>query len=96
VDRTTVAWIALAVVVLVFLDLLFVELRRAYREGKRIVNRLQGYADLPVVALASKAGDDAERLNTALDEFGPLLERADTALATIRTTLRDPFRRRTY
>ncbi len=44
-------WIGTIVAVLVFLDLLFVELRRVFREGKRIVRRLGGYTELPIFSL---------------------------------------------
>jgi len=86
----TIGWIALAVAAFVYLDLLFVELRRMGREGKRIVTRLIAYADLPVIAQATRAGEDAERLGRALEEVSPLLERGSRAIATIRRGGRPP------
>jgi hypothetical protein len=83
-DQTKIGWIAFAVALFVYLDLLFVELRRMGREGRRIVTRVMAYADLPVVAQAARAGDDAERLGRALEAVTPLLERGSVALATIR------------
>jgi hypothetical protein len=85
VDRSLIGWIALAVAVFVYLDLLFVELRRTYREGKRIVTRLIAYGDLPVVRRAAQTGDDVERLTRALEAVPPLLERGRSALAAIRS-----------
>ncbi len=94
-NQSAIGWIALAIAVFVYLDLLFVELRRIVREGKRIVTRLIAYADLPVIAQAERAGDDAERLASALDAVGPLLDRGRLALATIRrpqgAAAYDPF-----
>jgi hypothetical protein len=83
-DQTKIGWIAFAVALFVYLDLLFVELRRMGREGRRIVTRVMAYADLPVVAQAARAGDDAEQLGRALEAVTPLLERGSVALATIR------------
>ncbi len=67
-----------------YLDLLFVEVRRIVREASRIVGRLLGYADLPVVQQASRAGDDVERLLAAIERVPPLLTRAQAAVARIR------------
>jgi hypothetical protein len=95
VDHSLIGWIALGVAVFVYLDLLFVELRRTYREGKRIVTRLIAYGDLPVVRRAAQAGDDVERLTNALEGVSPLLERGRAALTRIRFPNRpagyDPF-----
>jgi hypothetical protein len=89
-NQSTIGLIALVVAVFVYLDLLFVELRRMGREGKRIVTRVMAYADLPVVGLAARAGDDVERLGRALEAVSPLLERGGAALATIRRVGRPP------
>ncbi len=83
-DQSAIGWIALAIAVFVYVDLLFVELRRIYREVLRILQRLMAYADLPVIAQAARSGDDVERLAGALEAVGPLLERGSVALATIR------------
>ena len=77
-------WIGAVVAVLVFLDLLFVELRRVLREGTRIARRLAGYADLPIFSLLAASGDDAERIGRAIEALTPLLERAQSALAVLR------------
>ncbi len=83
-DQSAIGWIALAIAVFVYLDLLFVEVRRIYREGARIVRRLIAYADLPVVRQAARAGDDVERLTLALEALGPLIERGREAIEVIR------------
>jgi len=88
VDQSAIGWIALGIAALVFFDLLFVELRRAYREGARIVNRLIAYGDLPIISLVATAGQDAERLGTALEEILDLIARAQAALAVIGSRLR--------
>ena len=76
--------VGIVVAVLIFLDLLFVELRRIWREGKRLAGRLAGYADLPIFAQLEAGERDAERIAAALDALGPLIERGQTALATVR------------
>jgi len=83
VNQSAIGWIALAIAVFVYLDLLFVELRRMYREGKRIVTRVLAYAELPVVERLDRAADDAERLARALEAIDPLLDRGRAALAVI-------------
>jgi hypothetical protein len=86
-DRSGIMWIGVAVVVLVFLDLLFVELRRGVREAKRIVLRLQGYTELPLFSLMENAGNDVERIASASDEIASLIERGTLAVTTIRSYL---------
>jgi hypothetical protein len=88
-------WVALFVAVAVYLDLLFVELRRVYREAMRIVTRVIGYGNLPVIRQAARAGDDVERLTLALETVPVLIERGRAALTVIRALGRpapyDPF-----
>jgi hypothetical protein len=83
-DPTGVTWIALAVAVIVFLDLLFVELRRCVREAKRIATRLSAYAELPVFSLLATTEHDVSRLTAALETIPVLIERAQAAVAVIR------------
>ncbi len=83
-NQSAIGWIALAIAVFVYLDLLFVELRRIGREGLRIVKRVAAYGDLPVIAQAGRTGDDVERLAVALERVAPLMARAQTALVAIR------------
>ncbi len=89
-NQSAIGWIALAIAVFVYLDLLFVECRRIFREGKRIVTRLIAYGDLPVIAQAGRAGDDAERVALALDRVAPLMDRGRAAVAQIRRPLARP------
>lgn len=77
-------WIGTIVAVLVFLDLLFVELRRVFREGKRIVRRLGGYTELPIFSMLAVSAADAERIALAIEAVTPLLERAQRAAAVLR------------
>ena len=83
-DRSGMLWIGAIVVVLVFLDLLFVELRRALREAKRIVKRLEGYGELPVLSMLATSEGDVERIVRAIDAAPPLIERAQRALGVLR------------
>jgi hypothetical protein len=83
-DRSGMLWIGTIVIVLVFLDLLFVELRRALREAKRIVRRLEGYGELPILGQLATGGRDVERIALAVDAVQPLIERAQRALGVLR------------
>jgi hypothetical protein len=83
-DGSGMLWIGAIVAVLVFLDLLFVELRRAFREGKRIVSRLEGYGELPVLSLLATSERDVDRIIRALDAVLPLIERAQRAITVVR------------
>lgn len=82
-DGPGLLWIGTIVAVLVFLDLLFVELRRILREGKRIASRLAAYADLPLFGQLAQSDRDIERIANALDALPPLFARAQTALAVL-------------
>jgi len=82
-DASAALWIGTAVAVLVFLDLLFVEVRRAVREGKRFASRLEAYAELPLFAKLDASERDAERIARAIDALPPLLERAQAALTVL-------------
>lgn len=83
-DRSGMLWIGLIVAVLVFLDLLFVELRRIVREGKRIASRVAGYAELPLLVQLAASERDLERILNALDALAQLIERGQIALAVLR------------
>jgi hypothetical protein len=77
-------WVGGVVAGLVFLDLLFVELRRVFREGTRIVRRLEAYGELPIFALLVTSERDVERIAAAVDALEPLLERTQRALDVLR------------
>jgi len=51
------------------------------------VRRLSGYADLPLFSLLATSEHDLARLEQAVAEIPPLLERGERALATIRSRL---------
>lgn len=78
-------WVGVAIVALVFLDALFVEVRRILREAKRLIRRLEGYAELPIFALLATAEADGERLSRALDAVPDLVDRAQRAWLTVVT-----------
>jgi hypothetical protein len=83
-DGSSMVWVGAIVALLVFLDLLFVELRRAFREGKRIARRLAGYGELPVLSLLATSQHDVERIVRAIDAVPPLIERAERAIRVVR------------
>jgi hypothetical protein len=83
-DRSGVVWIGVAVAVIVFLDLLFVEVRRCVREAKRLLSRLSAYAELPLFSMLAASENDVTRLTSALETLPLLVERAQRALEVIR------------
>lgn len=83
-EGSGLVWIGIVVAVLIFVDLLFVELRRIYREGKRLVSRIEAYADLPIFAQLEASERDAERIAAALESLEPLVARGQAALASVR------------
>ncbi len=87
-DPSALVRIGSIVAVLIFLDLLFVELRRIFREGKRIVVRLVGYADLPIFDLLATSSHDIDRIVNAIDALASLANRAQIALESLRRVYR--------
>jgi hypothetical protein len=87
-DPSSLVWIGSIVAVLIFLDLLFVELRRIFREGKRLVVRVFAYADLPIFDLLAASERDFERIVIAIDALAPLLARTNAALESLRSVYR--------
>jgi hypothetical protein len=85
VEGSGLFWIGIIVAVLIFIDLLFVELRRIWREAMRIVTRIEGYAELPIFTQLEASERDAERIAAALDALGALAERGQAALTTMRS-----------
>lgn len=88
-DGSTIVWVGSAVVALVFFDVLFVEVRRALRETKRILRRVSSYGELPIFSLIASTERDVTRLTTTLEAIPELLLRAEAAIAAIRA----PFTR---
>jgi hypothetical protein len=78
-----VLWIALIAFAAV-LVLAGLQAARAAREVSRIKQRVDTYAELPLVGALQRAGQDAERLQHAIEGIDPLLTRAKSAVATIR------------
>jgi hypothetical protein len=83
-DPSGLVWIGSIVAVLIFLDLLFVELRRIFREGKRLAVRLAAYAELPILDLIAASENDLERIAGAIDALASLLARTNAALESLR------------
>jgi predicted type IV restriction endonuclease len=83
-DPSGLVWIGSIVAVLIFLDLLFVELRRIFREGKRLVGRLLAYADLPIFTLIAASENDVDRIVRAVDALASLAGRMQAALESLR------------
>jgi len=83
-DRSGLIWIGTIVAVLIFLDLLIVELRRAYREAKRLMTRIEGYTRLPIFAQLATGERDVDRIIRAVDAVPALVERAQRAIGVLR------------
>jgi hypothetical protein len=67
--------------------LLFVQIPRAFREGRRIVTRVMRLInDLPLTKELATAEAAGRRLSAALERIPPLQRRAEAAIVTIRTT----------
>jgi hypothetical protein len=88
VDPSGLVWIGSIVAVLIFLDLLFVELRRIFREAKRLVLRVAAYAELPIFDLIATSQRDIERIVIAIDALASLFARMSAALESLRTCYR--------
>jgi len=80
-------WIGIAVVALVFLDLLYVKVRSIFYYGGRIVSRLQGYAELPIWSRLAAGATDIERIAQASEDIPALIGRGQRAIATLRSYL---------
>ncbi len=84
VSANAIVWWVTLVALVVVLALIAMQVARAIREVKRLKDRVSAYADLPVFKALERAERDAERLERAVGNVAPLLERAEVALATIR------------
>jgi hypothetical protein len=80
-------WIGVIVAAFVFLDLLFVELRRVFRELNRLVTRIEAYGELPIFSLLAAGEADMDRIARAVEAVPPLIERARSAIAVVRRYL---------
>jgi len=78
-----VLWVALGAFVVV-LVLAGLQVARATREVLRIKQRVDAYAELPLMASLERAGQDAARLEQTIAGIDPLLTRAKRAVAIIR------------
>jgi hypothetical protein len=87
-DPSGLVWIGTIVAVLIFLDLLFVELRRIFREGKRLALRLAAYPELPILDLIASSEHDIERIVRAIDALASLFARMNAALESLRSCYR--------
>jgi hypothetical protein len=82
-----VFWTFVAAWVVVVALIVFAGLIPAARQAIRIVKRVMALvADSPLPPAVERAGNDARRLNAALDELPDLQTRAKAAVETIQTT----------
>jgi hypothetical protein len=77
-------WWSTLIALVVVLALATAQALRAWREIKRLGDRVEAFADLPVVAALERADADGRRIESAVAELPALLERAKAAVAVIR------------
>ena len=84
VSANAIVWWVTLVALVVVLVLIGMQVARAIRELTRLKDRVSAYAELPLFKALERAEADAGRLERAIGNVAPLLERAETAVATIR------------
>jgi hypothetical protein len=84
VSPYALVWWATAVALIVVLALTAAQGVRAWREVKRLGERVEALADLPVVTALERADADGRRIEAAIAELPALLERSKAAVAVIR------------
>jgi hypothetical protein len=77
-------WWAILIALVVILVLAGMQAAGALREIKRLNQRIEGFADLPVAKALPRAEANIRRIEVALDQIEPLVERAKIAIAAIR------------
>ena len=77
-------WWVILVALAVVLVLAGAQAARAFREIKRLNERIDGFADLPVAKALPRAEANIRRIEEAVDQVEPLVERAKVAIAAIR------------
>lgn len=77
-------WWAILIALVVILVLAGAQAARALREIKRLNARIEGFAELPVAKALPRVEDDMRRIELAVDQVEPLIERARIAVAAIR------------
>ena len=83
-----ILWLVIAVALVIVLALCGAQLARALRESRRLSDRVDALADLPVVKKLERAEGDVRRIQAAVAQIAPLAARAELAIAVIR---RGPF-----
>jgi hypothetical protein len=84
VSANAIVWWVTLVAVVAVLALAGAQAARALRELKRLKARVAGYGDLPVVKQLENVEADVQRIEQAVSGVGPLVERAEAAIAVIR------------
>jgi hypothetical protein len=84
VPAAAIVWLVFAIAWVVVLALAAKPALLAFREAKRLRDRVGAYRQLPVVAALERCAEDARRLEGTASLIEPLLERAQAAIAVIR------------
>jgi hypothetical protein len=77
-------WWAILIALIVILALAGAQVAHALRELRRFNGRLEAFADLPVVKALARTEGSIRRIEDAVAQVEPLVERAKIAIAVIR------------
>ena len=79
-----IVWWATLVALVVVLALTGAQVARALREFKRLMARVAGYGELPVMKALENVEADMQRIERAVGVVAPFVDRVHAALAVIR------------
>jgi hypothetical protein len=79
-----VVWLLIVVALVVVLAMSGAQVARAVREMKRLGDRVDAFADLPVMKKLDRMDADMARIAAAVAQLTPLIERVNAALKRIR------------
>ncbi|MEA2719687.1 MAG: hypothetical protein QOJ39_1551 [Candidatus Eremiobacteraeota bacterium] len=77
-------WWVILIAFVVVLAFAGAQAARALRELNRFNTRLEELADLPLAKALPRAARDVQRIEAAIEQLAPLLERAKAAVAVIK------------
>lgn len=79
-----VVWLLIGVALVIVLAMTGMQIMRALREAGRLGDRIDAYADLPVVKKLDRVAGDVARIEAAVAQVPLLAARAQLAVAAIR------------
>jgi hypothetical protein len=79
-----VVWLLIGIALVIVLAMTGAQVVRALREVGRLGDRVDAFADLPVLKKLDRVEADVGRIEAAIAQVGPLVERTQAAIAVIR------------